>query len=310
MRIIITGGTGLIGTALARRLAAANDDIIILSRNPDKATGLPAGVKTVKWDGRTAQGWGHLADGAKAIINLAGASIAGDGFIPSRWTEKRKKLIMDSRVQAGQAVVEAVNAAAAKPELVVQSSAVGYYGPHGDETLSEATGPGNDFLAQVCQAWERSTQPVVQQGVRLVVIRTGVVLSTQGGAFPLLLLPHKLFAGGPMGSGKQWLPWIHLEDEVRAIQFLIENSQAQGVFNVCAPEPVTNRQMSQAIGQAISRPSFLPVPGFALKLLLGEAASLVLDGQRQIPQRLTQSGFPFSHPDLLPAIRHLVQNNI
>lgn len=310
MRIIITGGTGLIGTALARRLAAANDDIIILSRNPDKATGLPAGVKTVKWDGRTAQGWGHLADGAKAIINLAGASIAGDGFIPSRWTEKRKKLIMDSRVQAGQAVVEAVNAAAAKPELVVQSSAVGYYGPHGDETLSEATGPGNDFLAQVCQAWERSTQPVVQQGVRLVVIRTGVVLSTQGGAFPLLLLPHKLFAGGPMGSGKQWLPWIHLEDEVWAIQFLIENSQAQGVFNVCAPEPVTNRQMSQAIGQAISRPSFLPVPGFALKLLLGEAASLVLDGQRQIPQRLTQSGFPFSHPDLLPAIRHLVQNNI
>ena len=310
MRIIITGGTGLIGTALARRLAAANDDIIILSRNPDKATGLPAGVKTVKWDGRTAQGWGHLADGAKAIINLAGASIAGDGFIPSRWTEKRKKLIMDSRVQAGQAVVEAVNAAAAKPELVVQSSAVGYYGPHGDETLSEATGPGNDFLAQVCQAWERSTQPVVQQGVRLVVIRTGVVLSTQGGAFPLLLLPHKLFAGGPMGSGKQWLPWIHLEDEVRAIQFLIENSQAQGVFNVCAPEPVTNRQMSQAIGQAISRPSFLPVPGFALKLLLGEAASLVLDGQRQIPQRLIQSGFPFSHPDLLPAIRHLVQNNI
>lgn len=310
MRIIITGGTGLIGTALARRLAAANDDIIILSRNPDKATGLPAGVKAVKWDGRTAQGWGHLADGAKAIINLAGASIAGDGFIPSRWTEKRKKLIMDSRVQAGQAVVEAVNAAATKPELVVQSSAVGYYGPHGDETLSEATGPGNDFLAQVCQAWERSTQPVVQQGVRLVVIRTGVVLSTQGGAFPLLLLPHKLFAGGLMGSGKQWLPWIHLEDEVRAIQFLIENSQAQGVFNVCAPEPVTNRQMSQTIGQAISRPSFLPVPGFALKLLLGEAASLVLDGQRQIPQRLTQSGFPFSHPDLLPAIRHLVQNNI
>lgn len=310
MRIIITGGTGLIGTALARRLAAANYDIIILSRNPDKATGLPAGVKAVKWDGRTAQGWGHLADGAKAIINLAGASIAGDGFLPSRWTEKRKKLIMDSRVQAGQAVVEAVTAAATKPELVVQSSAVGYYGPHGDETLSEATGPGNDFLAQVCQAWERSTQPVVQQGVRLVVIRTGVVLSTQGGAFPLLLLPHKLFVGGPMGSGKQWLPWIHLEDEVWAIQFLIENSQAQGVFNVCAPEPVTNRQMSQVIGKAIGRPSFLPVPGFALKLLLGEVASLVLDGQRQIPQRLIQSGFPFSHPDLLPAIRHLVRNNI
>jgi len=310
MRVIITGGTGLIGSNLAQRLAAANYDVIILSRNPDKTTGLPAGIKAVKWDGQTAEGWGHLADGAKAIVNLAGASIAGDGFIPSRWTDKRKKLILDSRVKAGQAVVEAVDAAATKPELIVQSSAVGYYGPHGDETLSEDTGPGHDFLAQVCQAWERSAQPVVQQGVRLVVIRTGVVLSTQGGAFPLLLLPHKLFAGGPMGSGKQWLPWIHLEDEVRAIQFLIENSQAQGVYNLCAPEPVTNRQMSRAIGKAISRPSFLPVPGFALKLLLGEAASLVLDGQRQIPQRLSQSEFTFSHPDLLLAIRHLVQNNI
>lgn len=310
MRIIITGGTGLIGSKLAQRLAAANYDIIILSRNPDKTTGLPAGVKAVKWDSQTAEGWGHLADGAKAIVNLAGASIAGDGFIPSRWTDKRKKLILDSRVKAGQAVVEAVNAAATKPELVVQSSAVGYYGPHGDETLSEATGPGQDFLAQVCQAWEKSVQPVVQQEVRLVVIRTGVVLSTQGGAFPLLLLPHKLFAGGPMGSGKQYLPWIHLEDEVRAIQFLIENSQAQGVYNLCVPEPVTNRQMSRAIGQAIRRPSFLPVPGFALKLLLGEAASLVLDSQRQVPQRLVQSGFTFNHPDLLPAIRHLVQNNI
>lgn len=310
MRVIITGGTGLIGSNLAQRLAAANYDVIILSRNPDKTTGLPAGVKAVRWDSQTAEGWGHLADGAKAIVNLAGASIAGDGFIPSRWTDKRKKLILDSRVKAGQAVVEAVDAAASKPELIIQSSAVGYYGPHGDETLSEATGPGHDFLAQVCQAWERSVQSVVQQGVRLVVIRTGVVLSTQDGAFPLLLLPHKLFVGGPMGSGKQWLPWIHLEDEVRAIQFLIENSQAQGVYNLCAPEPVTNRQMSQAIGKAISRPSFLPVPGFALKLLLGEAASLVLDGQRQIPQRLTHSGFTFSHPDLLPAIRHLVQNNI
>ncbi len=310
MRIIITGGTGLIGSKLAQRLAAANYDVIILSRNPGKTTGLPAGIKAAKWDGQTAEGWGHLADGAKAIINLAGASIAGDGFIPSRWTDKRKKLIMDSRVKAGQAVVAAVHAAANKPELVVQSSAVGYYGPHGDETLSEATGPGQDFLAQVCQAWERSAQPVVEQGVRLVIIRTGVVLSTQGGAFPLLLLPHKLFVGGPMGSGKQYLPWIHLEDEVRAIQFLIENSQAQGVYNLCAPEPVTNRQMSRAIGQAISRPSFMPVPGFALKLLLGEAASLVLDSQRQVPQRLVQSGFTFSHPDLLPAIRQLVQNNI
>ena len=309
MRVIITGGTGLIGSKLAARLAAANYDVVILTRNPAQATALPQGVRAVQWDAKTAQGWGELADGAKAIVNLAGASIAGDGFMPSRWTDKRKKLIMDSRVQAGQAVVEAVNAAATKPQVIIQSSAVGYYGPHGDERLTESTAPGQDFLAQVCVAWEKSIQPVLAQGVRLATIRTGVVLSTQGGAFPLLLLPHKLFVGGPMGSGKQYLPWIHIEDEVRAIQFLIENDQAQGAFNICAPEPVTNRAMSKAIGKAIGRPSLLPVPGFALKLMLGEAASLVLDGQRQVPDKLQAVGFTFNHPDLVPAIRHLVQNN-
>lgn len=310
MRVIITGGTGLIGTALAQRLAAANYDIIILSRNPDKATGLPAGVRAVKWDGRTAQGWGHLADGAKAIINLAGASIAGEGFLPSRWTEKRKKLIVDSRVQAGQAVVEAVGAAATKPQVVIQASAVGYYGSRGDELLTEASTPGHDFLAGVCQAWEKSVQPVKEQGVRLVTTRTGVVFSTRGGAFPLLLLPHKLFVGGPMSNGKQYLPWIHLEDELRAIQFLLENEQSEGVYNLCAPEPATNRTMSKTIGKAIRRPSLIPVPAFALRLLLGETASLVLDSQRQIPQRLQASGFTFSHPDLLAAIRHLVGNRL
>lgn len=308
MRIIITGGTGLIGKALAQRLAAANYDIIILTRNPDKAIGLPAGVRAVKWDGRTAQGWGHLADGAKAIINLAGASIAGDGFIPSRWTEKRKKLIKDSRVQAGQAVVDAVTAAATKPEVIIQASAVGYYGGRGDEVLTEAATPGHDFVAEVCKVWEKSIQSVKTQGVRLVTIRTGVVLSTQGGAFPLLLLPHKLFVGGPMGKGQQWLPWIHLEDEVQAIQFLMENSQAHGVYNLCAPEAVTNRTMSKTIGKAIKRPSFLPVPAFALRLLLGETASLVLDSQRQRPQRLQDAGFTFTHPELLAAIRHLIQH--
>lgn len=309
MHIIITGGTGLIGSKLATRLAAANYEVIILTRNPVQATGLPQGVRAVQWDAKTAQGWGELVDGAKAIVNLAGASIAGDGFIPSRWTEKRKKLILDSRVQAGQAVVTAVNAAAIKPQVIIQSSAVGYYGPHGDERLTESTASGQDFLAQVCVAWEKTIQPVATQGVRLVTIRTGVVLSTQGGAFPLLLLPHKLFVGGPMGSGKQYLPWIHIADEVRAIQFLIENTQAHGPFNLCTPEPVTNRAMSKAIGKAIGRPSLLPVPGFALKLLLGEAASLVLDGQRQVPDKLQAAGFTFNHPDLVPAIRHLVQNH-
>src|SRR5689334_12122533 len=199
MRVIITGGTGLIGRALAADLAFERYEVIVLTRRPEQVTRLPQGVRAVGWDGRTAAGWGGLADGADVIVNLAGESIAA-GW----WTEARKRRILESRVNAGRAVVEAVNAATRKPGLVIQASAVGYYGPHGDEEVTETLPAGNDFLADVCREWESSTAEVQALGVRRVILRTGIVLSRAGGPLPLMRLPFQFFVGGPLGNGKQW----------------------------------------------------------------------------------------------------------
>lgn len=302
MRIIITGGTGLIGRPLSAALAADGHDVTVLSRNPEKVKGMAASVKLARWDGETAQGWGQLADGADAIINLAGEGIA-DG----RWSDARKQRIRQSRIKAGKAVMEAISAAAVKPKVLVQSSAVGYYGTNtGDKLVDESCSPGNDFLSKVCFDWEMSTAAASRLGVRRPVIRTGIVLSNDGGAFPKLLLPFKFFAGGPLGSGKQWLPWIHIADEVRAIQFLLANEQADGPFNLAAPNPVTNAEMAKEIGAVMGRPAFLPAPGFAMKTVLGEMAVMVLEGQRAVPARLQQLGFQFQYATLQPALRDLI----
>lgn len=305
MRVLVTGGTGLIGAALAQDMAQDGHEVIVLSRNPGQHS-LPSGVRAERWDAQTASGWGHLADGADAIINLAGESIAGSGFFPSRWTAARKQRIVQSRVQAGQAVVAAIRAAAQKPRVLIQASAVGYYGPRGDELLGVTAASGHDFLATVCQQWEAETAVVADMGVRRVILRTGVVLSMAGGALPLQVLPFKFFAGGPLGSGKQWIPWIHLLDEVRAIRFLIENESANGPFNLTAPNPLTNRDLARAIGEVMKRPSFLPTPAFALKALLGEMATIVVDGQRAVPYRLQEMGFTFQFTDAKMALRDLL----
>jgi uncharacterized protein (TIGR01777 family) len=307
MCVIITGGTGLIGRALAEYLAADGHEVIVLSRSPEKATGLPRDVRVEGWDGRTAEGWASLADGADAIVNLAGTSIGGEGFFPVRWTAARRRAIRESRLNAGRAVVQAVEAATRKPSVVVQASAVGYYGPRGDEELTEEAPPGDDFLGQVAVEWEASTGPVENMGVRRAVIRTGVVLSAGGGALPRLLLPFRLFAGGPMGSGRQWYSWIHLTDQVRAIRFLIENAGASGPFNLTAPHPATNAEFGRAIGRVMRRPYFMPVPGFAMRAAFGEVATVVLDGQRVVPRRLQQMGFTFRFSEVEPALRDLLR---
>jgi uncharacterized protein (TIGR01777 family) len=302
MRIIITGGSGLIGRALSASLAADGHQVILLSRTPERATGLPVGVRAAGWDGHTAAGWGSLADGAEAIVNLAGESIAA-----GRWTPERKRRIRDSRLNAGRAVLEAVQAAADRPQVVVQASAVGYYGPCGDEEITEQTPPGDDFLAQaVVVEWEASTAPVEALGVRRAVIRTGVVLSKDGGALPRLLLPFKLLAGEPLGSGRQWFPWIHIADEVRAIRFLIDSQAADGPFNLSAPNPLTNAEFSRALGRVLGRPSFLPTPTPVLRLLFGEMATVLLDGQRALPVRLLDLGFTFRFPEAESALRDLL----
>jgi uncharacterized protein (TIGR01777 family) len=302
MRIIITGGTGLIGRPLSTALVAEGHDVTVLSRNPDKIKDMVAGVKLAAWDGQSAQGWGQLADGADAIINFAGEGI-GDG----RWNNERKQKIRQSRTMAGKAVLEAISAAAVKPKVLLQASAVGYYGTNtGDKLVTETASPGNDFLSKVCFDWEASTAAATRMGVRRPVLRTGIVLANEGGAFPKLLLPFKFFAGGPLGNGKQWLPWIHIEDEVRAIQFLLNTDQADGPFNLAAPNPVTNSEMAKQIGEAMGRPSFMPAPGFALKTVLGDMSTLVLDGQRAVPTKLQALNFPFKYETVQGALRNLL----
>jgi uncharacterized protein (TIGR01777 family) len=301
MRVIVTGGTGLIGKPLCTALLGEGHEVIVLSRNPTKRQNMPAGMQLEKWDGKSSEGWGHLADGAHAIINLA-----GEGLADGRWSKERKQRIIESRINAGKAVVQAIRQAANKPQVLIQASAVGYYGPHRDEIITEAASPGGDYLAHICFEWEASTAPVTQLGVRRSVIRSGIVLSNEGGAFPRLVLPFRLFAGGPLGSGKQWYPWIHLEDEVRAILFLVQHESASGPFNLSAPNPLTNKELATCIGKVMGRPAAIPTPAFALQTLFGEMSTVVLDGQRVVPQRLLALGFTFNYPTAEEAFKNLL----
>jgi uncharacterized protein (TIGR01777 family) len=306
MRVIITGGTGLIGSALAHNLAADGHEVIILSRNPAKYT-FPVGVRGEKWDSKTAAHWGHLADGADAIINLAGEPIAGSGLLPSRWTDERKRRIRQSRIDAGTAVTEAIRAATNKPKVLIQSSGIDYYGDvQSDQILTEASPNGHGFLADVTVDWENSSAEVEAMGVRRIIIRTGIVLSMDSGALPITVLPFKFFAGGPLGNGQQWWPWIHLDDEVRAIRFLLESETAVGPYNLCTPNPLKNKDFAKTIGQVMNRPAFFPTPAFALKLALGEIAAIVLDGRRAVPQKLEDAGFTFKYPRAREALMDLL----
>ena len=307
MRVVITGGTGLIGRALAADFAAGGHEVIVLSRDPSRVSGLPSGVRAEAWDARTAGGWGRLVEGAGAVVNLAGARVAGPNPFVYRWTEGRKRLICESRQNAGAAVTQAVEAAAQKPEVVVQVSGTNYYPPTG-VIATEETPPGEDFLARVCvDCWERPTARVEDMGVRRVVVRVGPVLDAREGALPPLVLQHRLFAGGRLGSGRQWFPWVHRADVAAAMRFLIDTPEARGAFNVCAPNPVTNARFSQALGKVLGRPSLLRVPAFAMRLLLGEMADTLLLGPRVMPARLQEMGFAFRFPEVEAALRDLLR---
>jgi uncharacterized protein (TIGR01777 family) len=301
MRILITGGTGLIGSALAREMGSAGHEVVVLTRDPSRSGALPPNTRAVQWDGRTAGDWAKLLDADTVIVHLAGDPVA-----EGRWTEEKKRRIRDSRVESGRAVLEAVRQAKAKPRALLQGSAVGYYGDAGDEVVTESHPPGDDFLARVCVEWEASTSEVSALGVRRPVLRTGIVLSNEGGALPRMALPFRMLAGGPLGDGRQWLPWIHEADEVGAIRFLIEREDADGPFNLTAPEPLTNRDLSRALGEVLHRPSFAPAPGFALRFLMGEMADALLHGQRAVPRRLLDLGYVFRYPQALEALRSLL----
>lgn len=301
-RVLITGATGFIGRALAGALASGGYEVVALTRDIAKSAHLfGKDVQSVLWDGRTANGWGSLADGAHAIINLA-----GDNLAEGRWTRAKKNLVLKSRLDAGAAVCHAVRGARRKPKVVVQASAVGFYGPRGDEGLDESSAAGGGFLADVVRAWEDSTREVEAHGVRRVVIRSGLVLGRSGGVFPRLVLPFRFFAGGPLGSGRQWFSWVHMSDEVAAIRFLVEREGLAGVFNLTAPNPLEEKDICRAIGKALRRPCWLPVPAFVLKLLFGEKAKeTILEGQRVVPRRLAEAGFAFRFPDAAAALAEL-----
>jgi uncharacterized protein (TIGR01777 family) len=307
MRIVVTGGTGMIGKPLVTSLTAGGHDVVILSRNPDKQRpNLPQGAIVDGWDGKTLGDWAGHVDGAGAVINFAGEGIAGDSFLPDRWTNDKKRRIRDSRQDAGRAVAAAIRAAGTKPDVLIQASAVGYYGPRGDETVTEESTAGDDYLAQTTIDWEAATAEVETLGVRRIIARTGLVLTEKGGPLGRLVLPYKLYGGMYFGSGRQWWPWIHIDDEVGALRFLLEHETVSGPFNLTAPNPVTNRQFGKALGQALRRPSYMPVPGFAMRMLVGEVATVVLDGQRALPAKLEEAGFAFQFPEIEPALLDIV----
>ena len=303
MKVIITGGTGLIGSALARSLVSDGHEVVILTRSPqERPDSVPAAARLVGWDARTGEGWSDEVEDADAIVNLAGATLGPEGGL---WTRSRKKAILQSRTRATDAVVDALQRASRRPAVLIQGSGIDHYGAHDDEIITEKAPPGTGFLAEVTQVWEATSAPVEALGVRRVVIRTGIVLSAKGGTLTLLALPHKLFVGGPLGSGEQYLAWIHLDDVVAAIRFLIDHEECEGAFNLVAPNPVTNRTFSTILGKVMGRPSLVPVPGFMIKLVLGEMSALALEGRRAVPAALNDAGYEFRFPNLEGALRDL-----
>jgi uncharacterized protein (TIGR01777 family) len=303
MRVIITGATGFIGRALCHELDK-DYEVIALSRSAESArqsTGDMA--RFMQWDAQTPTGWDRQADGAIAIINLAGENLAS-----GRWNRARKYRILRSRLDATKAVIGAVKRVHIKPKVVILASAIGYYGPRQDEPLDETATPGEGFLADVCRQVEGLAPEIESLGVRCAVIRTGVVLGQDGGALAKLATPFRFYLGGHLGSGRQWFSWISLEDEVAAIRFLMENENLRGVFNLTAPQPVTMKEFCQILGKVLNRPVWLNVPGFAARLTLGEMADeMLLSGQQVLPGRLLAAGFKFKYPDVEKALNDIIK---
>ena len=299
-RVLIAGGSGLVGRALAASLAAAGAEVVVLSRSASDPR--PArGIRFVRGDGLTPVGWEAECEGARAIVNLTGENVGA-----GRWTKARKQLLVASRLEPTRALVEAIAGAAHRPGVLIQGSAVGYYGAHGDQALDEEAPAGRGFLPELALAWEEASRPVEALGVRRVVARTGLVLAREGGALAKMLPPFRLGLGGPLGSGRQWMSWIHLADQVAALRFLLEREDLAGAFNLAAPEPASNREFSRALAGALGRPCLARVPALALRLALGEMSGILLTGQRVLPRRLLQAGYRFRFPAIGAALADLV----
>lgn len=299
MRIAIPGGSGLIGRHLAVHLADAGHSCAVLSRNPQRCS-LP-GMDVLPWDPRDSQQLTRILTGFDAVVNLG-----GEGIADARWTAERKNRLRESRIIPGQNLARAIAALPVKPAVLIQASGIGYYDQNPAASPDESSPPGTGFLAELAVDWEASTAPVEALGVRRVVIRTGIVLAQDGGALPIMTRPFRYYLGGPLGSGRQWLNWIHIRDEVRAVRFLIEHPTAAGPFNLCAPTPVTQAEFAATLARHLRRPSLLRMPAAAMKILTGEMSELVLHGSRARPHRLMELGFTFDYPVLIRALADLV----
>jgi uncharacterized protein (TIGR01777 family) len=297
MKTVIAGGTGFLGAPLVRRLAADGREVVVLTRRPGAP--LPPGARAVAWTPSGAAGpWAAELDGAAAVVNLAGESIAG-----RRWTAAQKRRILDSRLLATRSLAVAIRAAATPPRVFLSGSAVGYYGPRGDEIVTEETPPGADFLAGVCVQWEAAAREAAA-ATRVVHLRTGLVLERDGGALPKMLPPFWIGAGGPVGSGRQYWPWIHRQDWIDLVRLALDAPALAGPVNLTAPAPVTNAAFARALGRALRRPAVLPAPGFALRILLGDMADgLLLSGQRARPAAAERLGYRFAFAELDDALR-------
>ncbi len=296
MRIVVSGATGLIGTQLVAALKARGDDVTVLSRNPER-TAAALGVEAVAWQPLNGPPPTEALAGSDAVIHLAGEPVA------QRWSAPAKQAIRDSRETGTRHLVDAIAASDPKPAALLSSSAVGYYGKHGDDVVTEQTAAGNNFLAGVCVAWEREALRAEALGLRVVIVRTGVVLDASGGALKRMLPPFKAGVGGPVAGGRQYMPWIHCDDIVGLYLAALDDPSWSGPVNGTAPEPVTNAVFSKALGRALGRPAVLPVPSFAIRALYGEMAEIVIEGQRAVPAAAERLGYSFKYPELDEALR-------